>query len=187
MTVDEIFNKTTQHMLEGLMFHSRMIDYFSFLGLEGYAVCHKYHYFEENNNYRKLTWYYMYHYGKIIKETPPPASEIIPSSWYSHNRKDVSEQTRLASIQTGFEKWASWEKESKKLYEEMYKELTAAGEIAAACEIKKYIEDVNCELAEAEQKQLELTAVSYDIHDVMMEQKEYCKCYRKKLKEIVLC
>ena len=54
MTIDEIFSQLGAHMVEGLMIHSQMSDYFGFLGLKGYQECHKYHYFEENANYRRL-------------------------------------------------------------------------------------------------------------------------------------
>ena len=70
MTVDQIFSEVSAHMIEGLMIHSQLSDYFNFLGLKGYAKCHKYHFFEESCNYKKLSWYYLTHYNKIIAEKP---------------------------------------------------------------------------------------------------------------------
>ena len=70
MTLEEIFAKVTQHMIIGLMFHSQMCDYFSFLGLKGYSKCHEYHYFEENNNYKKLCNYYITHHNKLVLDQP---------------------------------------------------------------------------------------------------------------------
>ena len=57
MTVDEIFNKIAQHMVEGLMVHTQMSDYFNFLSLDGYHKCHEYHFLEESRNFRKISNY----------------------------------------------------------------------------------------------------------------------------------
>ena len=62
MTVQEVFSNLGQRMVEGLMTHSQMVDYFNFLGLKGYAKCHKYHYFEENANYKRVGDYFIKHY-----------------------------------------------------------------------------------------------------------------------------
>jgi hypothetical protein len=35
MTVEEIFNQMARHMVEGLMMHSQLTEYYNFLGLEG--------------------------------------------------------------------------------------------------------------------------------------------------------
>ena len=65
MTVEEIFSQLAAHMVEGLMIHSQMSDYFGFLGLKGYQECHKYHYFAENANYRAISKYYLLHYMQV--------------------------------------------------------------------------------------------------------------------------
>lgn len=184
MTVDEIFSALSEHMIEGLMIHSQFSDYFGFLGLDGYQMCHKYHYFEENNNYKKLSNYYLHHYNKIIKETPFKNPEIIPSSWYQYTRHDVNTTTRKNAIQAAMERWVNWERDTKKLYEELYQELIKLNEIASANEICKYIKDVDDELAKACQKHIELIADDYDISDIIVEQEQLVKRYKKKLKEI---
>ena len=51
-------------------------------------------------------------------------------------------------------------------------------------ESEKYIKDVDDELSEACQKYLELNAIDYNISDIIQEQNEYKKKYKKKLKEI---
>ena len=64
--------------------------------------------------------------------------------------------------------------------------MISIGEVAAASELKKIIEDVDYELAGAEQELLELTAISFNLNDVMMYQDDMKKKYSKKLKEIEL-
>lgn len=187
MTIEEIFSALASQMVEGLMVHSKLSDYYSFLGLLGYSKCHRYHYFEENINYRKISDYYLLHYNKIIEEGPVSNPEIIPSIWYKHKRLDVIEQTRKTSIQAGFDKWVAWEKETKEKYEQLYKELMALNEVASALEISKLIKDVDEELAEAEQKRLEQIANDYNISDIINKQEELEKEYQIKLEELELC
>jgi len=184
MTIEEIFSTISEHMIEGLMIHSQLSDYFAFIGLDGYQECHKYHYFEENSNYKKIGDYYVHHYNKLIIERPFKNPSVIPEAWYAHSRQDISIPTRKVSIQTAMERWVSWETNTKKLYESLYQELINLNEIASAEELSKYIKDVDKELKEACQKHLELTAIDYDILDIIAEQKEFKKKYRKKLKEI---
>lgn len=186
MTVEEIFSQLAAHMVEGLMIHSQMADYFGFLGLKGYQECHKYHYFEENANYRAINKYYINHYNKIIPETRIENPSIIPESWYKYTRQDVNSTTRKNAIQNGFDKWVSWEHETKTFYEHMYQELLSIGEVCAAHQIGKCIDDVDNELAYAKQKSLELESIDYDINVIMEEQKSVKRECKKKLKEIKL-
>ena len=186
MTLEEIFSLIAEHMVEGLMVHSQMSDYYNFLGLKGYAECHKYHYFEENANYRKICEYYMTRYNKLIPDRPFKNPNIIPNNWYQYSRQDVDAGVRKAAIKAGIEKWVNWEKDTKKLYETYYKELISINEIAAALELEKYISDVDNELAAAEEKYIYLNSIDYDIFEVTSKQEKKYKQYKKKLKEIEL-
>ena len=167
------------------MTHSQLSDYFYFLGLDGYGKCHKYHYLDENINYKKLNYYYIHHYNKLIEETPFKNPSVIPSTWYQYSRQDVDKNTRKDAIKTGFNKWVEWEIKTKTLYETMYQELININEIAAAKELSNYIKDVDEELAMAQQKLLELTAIDFNISDIMQEQKALYKKYTKKMRETV--
>lgn len=186
MILEDIFNQLSAHMIEGLMFHSQLSDYFGFIGLKGEQQCHKYHYFEENANYRKLCEYYLHHYNKLISELPFNNPKVIPESWYKYTRYDMNSTTRKNAIQCGIDKWVNWEKDTKSTYEAMYHELIALGEISAAQEIKKYVCDVDAELADAMQLDIEFRALDYDIYTIMDFQEEKYQKYNNKLKEIQL-
>ena len=60
-------------------------------------------------------------------------------------------------------------------------------EVAGAEELKKYILDVDYELAEAEQMHLELLAMNFSMNDIVIVQEDIRKKYHKKMKEITLC
>ena len=187
MTLEEIFAQVAQHMVVGLMFHSQMCDFFNFLGLKGYSKCHKYHYFEENNNYKEVCDYYISHYNKLVIDQPFENPNVIPLNWYNYTRQDMDIETRRTAIKTGYERWVQWEKDTKKLYEYYYQHLVAINEFAAAFKIRDYVMDVDSELAEAEQKLLNLESIQYNISDIMNEQEELYEEYENKLKEIELC
>ena len=102
--VSEIFGQVSNRMIEGLMTHSQLADYFGFLGLEGYQQCHLYHFFEENCNYKKIAEYYLKHYSKILIEKPFKNPNIVPEDWWQYTREQVNNDVRKNAIQVGFEK-----------------------------------------------------------------------------------
>jgi hypothetical protein len=184
MAVDEIFAQLGQHMIQGLMVHTQLADYFCFLGLKGYHKCHEYHYFAESKNYRELSDFYLCYFNKFITDSHVANPQIIPNSWYKYTRQQVDASTRKNGIIDGFEKWVNWEKETLSLYQNLYKELINLGEIAAAEEVRTYLVEVGTELASASQKQLELREIDFNIADILMEQEDLYKKYEKKIKEI---
>ena len=76
--------------------------------------------------------------------------------------------------------WVNWEKETKQLYEKKYMELCETKDIAAALMVKCLIEDVDCELTQAEEKMMALNITGYDIIYILDEQEHLKKKYTKK-------
>ena len=128
MTVEEIFGKISTHMLNGVMVHEQLANYYDFLGLCGYKKCHEYHFYSESISYRDICSFYISTYNKLISEQIPDTSSVIPQSWYRYSRFDVDINTKKNAIQTGLNKWVNWERDTKKFYESMYKELINIGE-----------------------------------------------------------
>ena len=187
MTVEQIFSEISKHMIEGVMIHSQLADYYNFLGLKGYSKCHEYHYIDESANFRHLSWYYLKHFNKLIPELQNDNPNVIPTSWYKYLRTDVDVATRKTAIQAGIERWVNWENNTKAFYQNMCKELMNINEIAAAQEIRKYISDVDRELATAQQRHLEDKAIEFDIFSIMDKQEHVYKKYAKKIEEYNLC
>lgn len=183
MTLDEIYADISAHMIKGLMVHEQFADYYDFLGLSGYRRCHEYHFFEESRAFRELSCYYINHHNKLIPYKPVEDPKVIPFNWYGHARDDVDSSTIKNAIKTGLIKWVSWEKETKILYERMYKELMDIGEVASAIKIKELICDVDSELKEAEQFYLNKEAIGYDLVSIVEEQKPCHKKYKSKLRK----
>lgn len=183
MTVDEIFNTIAAHMEKGVRIHKAMMQAYDFLALKGYSKCQEYHYIEETNNYLNLLHYYMITYQKLIEVKEPIEIDIIPASWYKHTREDVDNNTRRSAIKELMIKWVQWEKSTKTLLQQMYRELDALNEVAAAMYVKNCIEEVESELQNAQQKQLELETINYDLVEIIDEQPSYYHKYCKGIKK----
>ena len=183
MTVEEIFSKISAHMIQGMMIHEQFANYYDFLGLKGYKRCHEYHYLDETCSYRGICRYYINHYNKIIPDVEIDAPEIIPSSWYNYTRQDVDAGTKRNAVKTGLQTWRDWEIKTKKLYEQMYKELMAIDEVAGACKVKQLIIDVDCELKKVERYHLNKEATNYDMSGIIAEQHKKHNKYQKKIEE----
>ena len=184
MTVEEIFNQLASHMIEGMMIHDALSKGYDFLGLCGFAKAHEYHHIAETKGYQCLLHYYSTHYHKLLESKNIPEPDIIPSSWYKYTTMDVDTNTKRQAVKTMMEKWVQWERDTKALYEKMYTELWALGEIAAANKINCYICDVTDELKHAEKKWIKLTTLEYNINSIISWQKPMYKKYKEKLEHL---
>lgn len=91
--------------------------------------------------------------------------------------------TKRNAVKEGFTKWRDWERETKRLYSEWYKELSDLGEIASAMKVAEYVEDVDKELKWVERKLIELQSTDYSIQFIIDEQQFYHEFYKKKMAE----
>lgn len=181
MTVEEIFTKINNCMLEGVMLHDQLASYYDFLSLAGYKRCHKCHTEEEMRERRKLLEYYTCHYGRAAPEVQAADPHVIPANWNGHVRSDVDANTKRRAVKDGFTRWNEWEKSAKKLYEKAFKELFELGEIAAAMRVGELIKDVDCELKGIEKETLKLASVDYDINFIYESQPEIHEKYKHKM------
>lgn len=182
MTVAEIFEKINSHMIEGIMLHDQMSEYYDFLDLHGFKRCHEYHAICEFKTRRKIVRYYINHFGKLLSEVNAEDPQVVPNNWRNYTRQEVDINTKKRAIRDGFAKWQEWEKETKKLYEKLVWELYSLGEIAAAKEISKLVKDVDHELKIVERKSIMLASIDYDLPSIYLEQAEIHKKYKAKLK-----
>lgn len=183
MTIEEIYSNINEHMINGLMLHDQLANYYDFLGLGGYKRCHEYHYFKENMAYRSLNRYFINHHNKLIPEAKFDNISIIPNSWYEHVREDVDISTKKNGVKMGLEKWVEWERKTKKLYEQMYKEAMEIGEVASAHKIMCLVKDVDCELKKAERYWLNKESIGYDMTAIVEEQNKKHDKYKKKMEK----
>lgn len=190
MELKEIYSKLSEHMINGMMLHDQMANYYDFLGLKGYKRCHEYHFMKETLGYRSLNRYFINHHNMLIPEPRFENESVIPASWYEHTRSDVDMATKKNAVRSGLTKWVEWERDTKKLYEQMYKELLEIDEVASAMKVKQLVCDVDCELKKAERYWLNKEAMGWDMSAIVEEQnrkhKKYDRKCRKELK-VTIC
>ncbi len=184
MSIESIFSELSSHMLEGIMIHEQLMNCYLFLGLEGYAACHEYHYISETLDRNKLVSYSVEHYSKLISNTAFNIPEVIPNTWYNSLREEVNHDTRIKAISAAYDEWINWEESAKSLYEKIYKELLNNNEIAFAEFISNYITNVEEEIIYARKERLKKIAMDYDIVSIMEEQEEFKRIYKKKLHKL---
>ena len=185
-TVEEIFADISAHMIKGIMIHDQMASYYEFLNLNGYAKCHQYHFWLENKNYLCLKHYYFKNHCKLIPERKIEDPKIISSSWYRYEKQEVDINTKRASVKSGMERWIEWETDTKKFFEQKYKELIDLGEVNDAIYVGKLIEDASCELSKAKKWYIQKKDIDFDINGIISEQKCKKDKYKEKIKGIEL-
>lgn len=171
MSIGEIFKSIIAHQLEGVMFHVEMADYYSFLSLSGYAAEQEKHAREEMASYRLMSRYYTEHYNRLVGKPEFNDPAVIPDVWGNYRRQDVDASTKRQAVKAGFEKWTTWETETKALYQSLYKELIKADDYAGAFRVEQLVRSVDDELAGAQARQLALELVDYDAVYIADQQK----------------
>lgn len=129
-----------------MMFHQQMADYYEFLNLCDYKKIHEERFIEESRSLRELHCYYISHYGKLIPQKRVDDPEAIPQSWQRYSMDEVGKSDREKFAVNGFEKWISWEKDTRDILKKCYKELENNGEYASSCMVLDRINDVEDEI-----------------------------------------
>ncbi len=178
MTTEEICGKISAHLVEGMMFHYQMADYYLFLGLEGYSMCHKYHYISETLSRMCFHDKYLKTFNKLIKDDIVDSSKIvIPINWKGMSRLDIDSATKRNAVKTGITDWWKWENDTIQLYFDLCKEADAK-----LCDT---VHDLACgvqeELYAIEQKYMALTAVNFDMLYILKDQKHTRSKYEEKM------
>lgn len=182
--IEDIFSTLFAHMRKGVQMHNDLAYAFGFLNLLGYKKCHEYHMLEELHNYYEAKDFFLYNYSKMLIDENYEPVEIIPANWYKHSREDVDVNTKRSAIKDLTKIWVEWEKETKKLLEEKYKELYEMGEVLCAIKIAEMIKEVSEELKLAQEKQINLDSIGYDISLIVDEQSDLYDKYKEKIKSI---
>lgn len=159
MDVEDIFTRVSSRVLEGVMFHDKLSNYYRFLAFDKIAKEHEHRFHEESKNYQKLCRYYVEHYNRLLPEMAVENPDVIPSSWFRAARQDVDAKTKLMGVIDGAAMWVNWEQDTKSLLQQASKELYDGGAVAASIVMDKFVSDVDKELAEAQQNRLLLDAL----------------------------
>ena len=167
MSIEDIFTKIANHMVEGIAFHDQVSICYDFIGIRKFAKDHAAQYMEESKYYRSLLHYYSTHYHKLLKIEAAAIKPMFPEGWHRYDTFQVDISTKKKKIKELTNEWVSWERTTKTLYQEMYCAAINEKEIDAAMYIKKLIKDVSKELKEAEQLLIDLESIDYDMPTII--------------------
>lgn len=187
MTVEDVFAEVNAHMIQGLMVHSQMANYYGFLGLKGYSKCHLYHYWMEGKCHVKLMEYYFKYHNKLIKDMPVEDPKLIPKSWYNYEMKDVDITTKRNAVKAGMEKWVEWEENTVKTFKKAYKDLLSLGAVEDANYIMNLLEEAREELSEVKYWHMMKIAQDFEIGPILAEQDKKQHKYKKKIHKHCCC
>lgn len=183
-TAGEVFAKISTRLIEGMMLHDRMADYYDFLGLMGFKRMHEYKFLKDSVELRGVRRYYINHFNMLLTDQASAPEWNIPASWFDHYRIDVGSETKKNAVKSGVEKWCEWEHESKHLYETCYRELCESDEIAAACKIKELIMRADMAAKCADRLLIRLKGMDYDMPTITIMQDEIHSEYDEKEKDM---
>lgn len=150
MTLHEIYAALGNRMVGAMMIHSQLIQIFAFVDLLPDMRKQENQLQEETHGYSELCKYYIQHHHDILVANNPPQIDILDMPLLDKSTDDLTSEDKMRLIQYGMNEWIKWEKQSKILYEDSYRNLVDISEVASAEFITRFVRDVDLELKEAE-------------------------------------
>ena len=180
MKTCELFEAVSRHQIEGMMLHDQLADAFALLALPGFAMMHEYRFADESKAMRAVHAYYITHHHALLPESHPAAADLL-RNWRGTDWQQAM-SVRRKSAHELFCRWVEWERATKVLYQQVVTELINHGEPAAAHELMALVNDVDEELAYAEDLHMRLDGISYDAATLEQMQEELSEKYAEKLR-----
>lgn len=184
MTRQELYSEINKRMSTALLFHSRMSDYFNFIGLHGFKRIHEYQYYCEVIGKRKLHKKVLDLHNELIVETGHDKPDIIPVEWYKHTRMDIDDNVVAKYARMAIKTYREWEHETKEMYECIACIFMERGELCDYELINCYVKDVQHELKKIYRLCEELNDVGYDTVYIMEIQKRIHNEYKNKMRKL---
>ena len=175
-SVDDIYSEINSRMIAALMFHDQMADYFTFLGLPGYAKIHSKQYHAEGREREKIKTYYIQRHGQIMNDKFTGKVEVIPKTWENVKSLAVGKGTKQKAVEDGFLLYLEWEEETEKLYETYSKALYDGGNVVDALKVGELARHTAEELLMIDAIMIDLISCGYDMAYITEKQ----KCYTEK-------
>lgn len=164
----DIFERINNRCLEALMFHSQMVDYFSYLGLPRYAKTHKKQFHEEADARMQLKDWYLECTDMLLCDCPFSGSaKYTPQEWVYSARSELSPNQKSRAVMEAFQLYYSWEIETHTMLQSAVKELFDAGHIRASMYLTKMLDKQAEEVASIKNHIITLKALDYHMGAIM--------------------
>lgn len=163
MTIYDIFAKLSNRMVGAMMVHTQLTELFTFIDLEPDIKRQKKQLHEETDGLLKLEKYAAQHHHILITSDNPPQVDILNLGMLKEPNDKLSPDNKIYLIQYAMKEWIEWERESKIMYEDAYRNLVDMSEIATAEFVLEYVKDVDKELRDAELLYRVRDAIDWDL------------------------
>ncbi len=144
-------DSVAERLLYGVMSHSEMVQYYSFLSLPHYANEHGHHYQEESETYHKYVRFLIGKYNYVYRQGAISAPAKVPASWNGAEIFNVSDGDRKKYVAYGLKQWLDWEEVTLDVFQEAANTLYMHGELFAFKMISRMIESVESEIDDIKQ------------------------------------
>lgn len=163
MTIHDIFAKLSNRMVGAMMVHTQLTELFTFIDLEPDIKRQKKQLHEETDGLLRLEKYCIQHHHMLITAENPPQIDILNLGMLKEPNDKLSPNNKIYLIQYAMKEWIEWERESKIMYEDAYRNLVDMSEIATAEFVLEYVKDVDKELRDAELLYRVRDAIDWDL------------------------
>lgn len=181
--IEDIYKTVNRRMCEALEFHMQLIDYFRFLGLQGFKRMAEFQYMKECAEKAKLHKRYIDMHHRIIPVETVPAVNIIPNEWARYTTKEIDDSAVSKYTRMILKEWCEWEEETKKHLEDLCAELTAIGAHADVDFFHDLIVDSEKELKKVHRLYEQMNGTGYDVTAIHSTQDKYHEKFKKKYNE----
>lgn len=181
--IEDVYREANRRMCEALEFHMQLIDFFCFLGLQGFKRMAEFQYMKECAEKAKLHKRYIDMHHRVIPVETVPAVNIIPAEWNRYTTKEIDDSSVSKYTRMALKDWCEWEEETKKLYEELCVELTDVGAHADVDFFHDLIAGAEKELKKIHRLYEQMNGTGYDVTAIHTAQDKYHEKYKKKYQE----
>lgn len=175
MATHNVFTKLANRMVGAMMVHTQLTELFNFIDLEADAKRQKKQLHEETDGLLKLEKYAAQHHHILITSDNPPQVDILNFDILERPNDKLSPDDKIHLIQYALKEWIEWEKKSKVIYEDSYRNLIDMSEIATADFVLQYVRDVDKELRDAEFLYRVRDAIDWDLPTIYDKQARLSK------------
>lgn len=163
MTVHEIYTTLANRMIGAIMIHTQLAQLFTFIDLMPDARKQESQLQDETHGYSELNKYYSQHHHLVLFADNPPQIDILSLNVFKKSNDELTSEDKVGLIQHGLQEWIEWERKSKVIYEDAYRELIDLSEVASAEFVMRYVRDVDQELNDAEKLYRVRDGIGWDL------------------------
>ena len=173
--IRNIMKETYDHIMNGVIMHSNMVDFYDFLHLKGFRKWQEHNVEEEFCHVTEIQHHFIKRHHMMI----PPYEEhftsgVIPTSWYDHSAIEVTKDDIVREVKRSLHEYLDWERKTQIFLKEKTKELIELDAFAEYMDLRELEENVACEIHYLENLIIELESVGYDSIYIQRLQERFC-------------